>query len=112
MSVALEVGYVGITKSAVFSRWAIVSHMHSINTVYLELVAGTNISLVDRSDRIVGRMSHGLFLSLLNATANDTLQPGTLAAKDTTVILFLLKCSSRHSVHYSKVFNDSFTFTL
>ena len=31
-SVALDVGYIGITKSVVFAWWAIVRHMHSTNT--------------------------------------------------------------------------------
>ena len=34
--VALDVGYVGITKSWVFSMWAIVRHMRSINTGHVE----------------------------------------------------------------------------
>ena len=32
LSVALDVGYISITKSVVFSRWAIVRHMRSPST--------------------------------------------------------------------------------
>ena len=53
--VALDVGYVGITKSWVFSTWAIVRHMRSIDAGHVETARIYGGRSTDMFGGLVGR---------------------------------------------------------